>query len=303
MITPLLRVIKFSLVDLVRNASLATMTVIVLSLLLISVNTVLGMRFLTRQAVSSVKDKIDLSIYLKSTTTNETINALTERLKKIPEVKEIKTISREQSLENFKLAYADRPEIMSALGEINDNPLGATLIIKTDDPKDYEQVITAINEPAFNDAVEDKSFADTRLTIDRITIITSRLEQFIWAISFVFGLIAIIIIYTTFRVAIYTERVEIAVKKLVGASNWFVRGPYIVEAVILSTISLVIALGTIWASAQALDPYFSPLLSQSQILTNYLSSHILGLAGFEYLATLALTIGTSSLAMRQYLKT
>ncbi len=151
--------------------------------------------------------------------------------------------------------------------------------------------------------VEDKTFADTQVTIEKISIISSRVEQFVWAISLVFGLVAIIIVYTTIRVAIYTERVEIAVKKLVGASNWFIRGPYLVEAVILSTISLVISLLIVIAAASALDPYFSPLLSQSAILTNYLSNNILMLAGFEYLAVLILSLGTTAFAMRQYLKT
>lgn len=303
MLTPLIRVIKFSFLDLVRNASLAMMTVVVLSLLLISINTVLGIRFIAGQAVGSVKDKIDLSIYLKPTVLPETVVALEQKIKTIPEVKETKQISREQSLENFKLAYADRPEIIAALAEVGNNPLGPALIVKTDDPKDYDKVIAVLDEPQFSESVEDKSFADTQTAIEKITAITGRIQQFVWVISFVFAFVAMIIIYTTIKVAIYTERVEIAVKKLVGASNWFIRGPYLVEAVILSTISLAISLIIIWGAAQALDPYFSPLLSQNQILTNYLTANIIALAGVEYLATLVLTLGTSALAMRKYLKT
>lgn len=303
MLTPLIRVLKFSVQDMIRNASLATMTVVVLSLLLISVNTVLGIRFLTQQAVVSVKDKIDLSIYLKPTVRPETVAALENKIKTVPEVKAIRTVSREEALESFKTAYSSQPEIIAALSEVGENPLGPALVVKTDDPKDYQKVITILNEPQFSDVVEDKSFADTQLTIEKIGIISNRIEQFVWAISFVFGLVAIIIVYTTIRVAIYTERVEIAVKKLVGASNWFIRGPYLVEAIILSTLSLGISLIIVSAAVQALDPYFSPLLSQNNVLTNYLSTNILMLAGFEYLAVLILSLGTSAFAMRQYLKT
>lgn len=303
MLTPLIRVIKFSCLDLVRNASLATMTVIVLSLLLISINTVLGIRFIAGEAVTSVKDKIDLSIYLKTTVQPETVTALEQKIKTIPEVRETKAITREQSLANFQAAYASRPEIIAALAEVGENPLGPALIVKTDDPKDYHKVITILDEPPFKDAVEDKSFADTQSAIEKITTITGRVQQFVWIISLIFALVATIIIYTTIKVAIYTERTEIAVKKLVGASNWFIRGPYLVEAIILSTISLAISLIIIWGTAQALDPYFSPLLSQNQILTNYLSANIIALAGVEYVATLVLTLGTSALAMRKYLKT
>ena len=303
MLTPLIRVLKFSIQDMLRNASLATMTVVVLSLLLISVNTVLGIRFLTQQAVVSVKDKIDLSIYLKPSVRPETIAALEDRIKTIPEVKGTRTVSREEALESFKNAYASQPEIIAALAEVGENPLGPALVVKTDDPKDYQKVITILDEPQFADTIEDKTFADTQLTIEKIDVVSNRVEQFVWAISFIFGLVAIIIVYTTIRVAIYTERVEIAVKKLVGASNWFIRGPYLVEAIILSTISLGISLIAVSAATQTLDPYFSPLLSQNNILTNYLFTNILMLAGFEYLAVLILTLGTSAIAMRQYLKT
>lgn len=297
------RIFKFSLLDLVRNASLATMTVIVLSLLLISVNTLLGIRVLTAAAVSSVKEKIDLSIYLKPETTSDAITQLIADIKTLSAVKSVTHITPEQALENFKNQYQDRPEILAALGEVGANPLGAALVVKTDDPTQYSQVITILNKPEYIPLVEDKTFADTATAIETLHKVTGSIEQALYGVTAVFGLIAIVIIFTTIRVAIYTERIEIAVKKLVGASNWFIRGPYLIEGVILSTISVSVALGAVYASAQALDPYFSPLLGQSRILTNYVETNILSLAGFEYLAALVLTIGTSAIAMRKYLKT
>lgn len=297
------RIFKFSLLDLVRNASLATMTVIVLSLLLISVNTLLGIRVLTSAAVESVKEKIDLSVYLKPATPGDTISKLTADIKSLPVVQSVTQISADEALQNFKNQYQDRPEIIAALNEVGGNPLGPALVIKTDDPTEYSQVITVLNKEEYVSFIEDKTFADTAVAIDTLHRVTGSIEKALWGVTAVFGLIAIIIIFTTVRVAIYTERIEIAVKKLVGASNWFIRGPYLVEGVILSTISVVIALGAVYASAQAIDPYFSPLLDQSRILTNYIETNILSLAGFEYLAALVLTIGTSAIAMRKYLKT
>lgn len=297
------RIFKFSLLDLVRNASLATMTVIVLSLLLISVNTLLGIRVLTAVAVQSVKEKIDLSIYLKPDTPGDTISKLTADIKALPVVKSVTQISADEALENFKNQYQDRPEIIAALNEVGANPLGPALVVKTDDPTQYSQVITILNKEEYASLIEDKTFADTAVAIDTLHRVTGSIEKALWGVTAVFGFIAIIIIFTTIRVAIYTERIEIAVKKLVGASNWFIRGPYLIEGVILSTISVALALAAIYAAAQAIDPHFSPLLDQSSILTNYLKINILSLAGFEYLAALVLTIGTSAIAMRKYLKT
>ncbi len=302
MLISFLRVIKFSLLDLIRNASLATMTVIVLSLLLISVNTLFGVRVLTDAAVQSVKEKIDLSIYLKPETTGDLITKLTTDIKALPTVKSVKKITADEALQNFKNQYQDRPEIIAALNEVGANPLGVALIIKTDDPTQYNQVITILNKEEFNPFIEDKTFADTATAIETLHRVTGSIEQALWGVTGIFGLIAIIIIFTTIRVAIYTERIEITVKKLVGASNWFIRGPYLIEGVILSTISVILALAIVYASAQALDPHFSQLLNQNRILTNYLRANIISLAGFEYLAALILTLGTSAIAMRKYLK-
>jgi cell division transport system permease protein len=175
-------------------------------------------------------------------------------------------------------------------------------VVKTDDPKDYEKVITIISSPEIASLIEDKTFADTQTAIEKISTITSRVQQFALAISIIFGLMAVIIVFTTIRVAIYTERVEIAVKKLVGASNWFIRGPYIVESIILSIVSLVLALGVIFMSAQAIDPYILPLVGNEYLLTNYFLGHILIIVTLEFCAVAALTIFTSLIAMRQYLR-
>ena len=302
MLTSFWRVIKFSLLDLGRNFSLACMTILVLTLLLISVNTLLGVRLITQAGIKVIKQKIDLSIYLKPSVTNNEIKILEEKIKSIPEVKNVRLTSREQALEDFKAQYQDQPEIIAALSEVGDNPLGPAFVVKTDDPKDYEKIVLLISKPEYANLIEDKTFADTQTAIENITNITARIQEFALAISFLFGLIAVTIVYTTFRVAIYTERLEIGIKKLVGANNWFIRGPYLIEAIILSTISLGISLGAMWTATRTVDPYFAPLLGQANLLTNYLSSHILLVAGFEYVVVLFLTIFTSAMAMRQYLK-
>ena len=303
MFTSFLRVIKFSFLDLGRNFSLTSMTVLVLTLLLISINTLFGIRLITREGIKAIKEKIDLSIYLKPSVNDDQVKTMAEKIKSIPEVKNLKITSREEALADFKAQYQNQPEIVAALSELGDNPLGPAIIVKTDDPQDYELVMAAIAAPEYTNLIEDKTFADTQEAIAKISSVTGRIQQFALAVSIIFGLIAITIVFTTIRVAIYTERVEIAVKKLVGASNWFIRGPYLIEAIILSTVSLAISLGIIFGVGQALDPYFAPLMDQPDLLTNYLSSNILMVASFEYIALLILTILTSAIAMRQYLKT
>lgn len=297
------RIIKFSFVDIARNASLSFMTILILTLLLLSVNTLFGVRFLTSQAVSAIKQKIDVSIYVKPTVSDEDTEKLKKTIEAFSDVKQVVYINRDDSLKNFKEKYKDNPEILASLNELDGNPLGATLIIKTDEPKDYEKIIAGINKPEFNSLIEDKTFADTQTAITKIQTITTQIEHFAIGITSLFAFIAIIIVFNTIRVAIYTERVEIGIKKLVGASNWFIRGPYLFEAFFFSTLALIIASGVVYAGIRLLDPIVSPLFDQPAMLTTGLKTHILALVGIQYGAILGLTILTSAVAMRKYLKT
>ena len=96
---------------------------------------------------------------------------------------------------------------------------------------------------------------------------------------------------------------EIGIKKLVGATDWFVRGPYIIESIIFSGISMIIAGVIVYAVLQFLDPYLGIVLSSEGFLTKYFQNNILLIVGIEFGVVLLLTIITSGLAMRKYLRT
>lgn len=297
------RIIKFAFIDMVRNLSLSFMTVLILTLLVLSVNTLIGVRFLTTQAVTVIKHKIDVSIYLKPTASDEATQNLKKKIESFSEVRQVDFINREDSLKNFKDKYKDRPDILASLDEIGSNPLGATLIVKTDEPKDYEKIIASISTPEYDNLIEDKTFADTQAAIEKIQSITTQVEHFTIAVTSLFAIIAIIIVFNTIRVAIYTERTEISIKKLVGASNWFVRGPYLFEAVFFSTLAVLFSAAIIFAGLRFVDPIVSTMFGTTALLTNTLKTHILALAGMQYGAVLGLSLLTTAIAMRKYLRT
>lgn len=303
MLLRLWRIIKFSSVDMVRNASLSFMTVLILTLLILSVNTLLGVRFLTSQAVAAIKQKIDVSIYLKPTTSLDETEMIKKALESFSEVKEVILVSREDSLKNFKEKYHDNPEILASLEELGDNPLGATLVVKTDEPKNYEKIIAGISKPEYENFIEEKTFADTQTAIEKIQVITTQIENFAIGLTSLFAFIAVIIVFNTIRVAIYTERIEISIKKLVGASNWFVRGPYLFEAGFFSTLAIIFGGLIVYSAARLIDPIVSPFFDQTAILTMSLKNHILALVGLQFGTVLLLTVVASLIAMRRYLKT
>jgi len=298
----ILRVIKFAFQDMIRNIGLSAMTVLILVLMLLSVNTLVIINTITGEAVRTIKEQIDVSVYFNEEATAEEVEEIKSYVNSFPEVVEIKYFSEEEVLAGFREQHADNPEIIAALDELGENPLGSTMIIRTREPKDYEKVITSLSVPEYENIIEAKTFGDTEKAIDRIHVITTQVERFGVALSALFAFIAFLIIFNTIRVAIYTQRSEISIKKLVGASNWFVQGPYIIESFIFTISSIAITGGLILLSLRFLDPYVEIVFGKTDMLANYYQTNLWLLLLIHFVSVLLLTVLSSILAMRKYLR-
>lgn len=296
------RVLKFALQDFFRNFSLSIMTILMLILMLLSMNILVTIRALTEKAVAEVKDQIDVSIYFRPDATIEQVNEVKGHLQSFPEVVTSTFLSQAEVLEQFKQTHSQNQQILSSLDELGENPLGPTLMVKTRDPKDYKKIFTALDIPEYKKFIEDKTFATTENTIDRIRVITTNVQKFVLLLGVLFTIISLLVIFNTMRIAIYTHRIEISIKKLVGATNWFIRGPYFIQALFFSVVSVAITAGIIFSSAGFIDPYIQVVFGESQFLTNYFSSHILFVFGIEFAGVFLLTLLTTNVAMRKYLK-
>jgi len=297
-----IRVINFAFQDIARNLSLSLMTVLILVLMLLSINTVIIINFLTNQAIQSVKEQIDISLYFNPEATNREVTEIQEYLSSFPEVSGLTFINREEVLVAFREEHKDNAEVLAALDELGENPLGPTLIVKTKEPQDYEKIITAMSVPEYENIIEAKTFADSEKAIERIQTITNQVEKFTLGLSILFVLISFLIIFNTIRVAIYTQRIEITIKKLVGATNWFVSGPYLVEALVFSVVSLGVASLIVLSAIPLLDPYVAVVFQTNDLLwAHYLSHGLVFILG-QFAGVAVLTIGTSLLAMRRYLR-
>lgn len=298
----LLRIVRFALQDVVRNFSLSFMTVLILVLMLLSVNTVFMVDVLTKQAAASVKEQIDVSIYFDHEASEDEIVEIREYVASFPEVVTINYYTADEVLAQFREAHQNNPEILSSLDELGENPLGPTMIVKVREPEYYRKVIDALDVPEYENIIEAKTFADTEKAIDRIHTITTQVERFSLILSGFFAIIAFIIIFNTVRVAIYTQRTEITIKKLVGATNWFIRSPYIITSLFFSITSVIIAYLIMLATANLLDPYIGVVFQTEPFLTAHFKSNILLLGGIQFFAVLLLTIISTMIAMRKYLR-
>lgn len=300
--TLLWRIIKFACQDIVRNFGLSFMTVFILVLMLLSVNTLWSLNILTTEAVAITKQQVSLSLYLAPDITDKQLAELKTYLQSFKQVTGLTELSREQVLKSFKDRHRLSPEILDALAELGVNPFGPTLVTQATEPASYQAIMTALNVPEYQKLIEGKSFAEHEDALQRLQNITNRVEQVGWGLTILFAVISFLIIFNTVRVAIFTQRAEISIKRLVGASNWFIRGPYMMGSLIFAAVSIGITIGLVYLALGSLDQYLGVVFPNGFSLTNYYSSHTLTLFGVQFLAVLLLTLVSSALAMRRQLK-
>lgn len=296
------RILRFSFQDIFRNISLSFMTVLILILMLLSTNTLLVVRVLTTKAIESINEQLDISVHFVPDADSEQVVELQNYLSSFPEVSSVSYFDSEAVLQQFKDSNQHKPELLESLEVLDENPFGASIVVKAINPEDYSKVISALDVPEYEALILEKDFSDTEFGIQKIHEITSQVEKFTIILTAIFAVIAFIVIFNTIRVAIFTHRMEISIKKLVGASNWFVRGPYIIESLIFTVFSMLVAGIVVYITIGLIEPQINGLFREQGILTNYYKSNILGLVLAQFGAVLLLTISTSLLAMRRYLK-
>ncbi len=296
------RVIKSALQDIGRNFGLSFMTVLILILTILSMNILWAVDILTKEAVRLIKEEVNISLYFVADIGEKELNEIKNYLSAFPEVINLQMKPREDVLSSFTERHAMSKEVLAALTELGSNPFGPTMIINTREPGEYKNIIKAVEVPEYENLIEAKSFDQHEEAIERIQNITNRMEKAGFGLSALFALISFIIIFNTVRIAIFTQWTEISIKRLVGAPNWFIRGPYIVESFIFTIISIGAAIAIIFTLLRWIDPYLAIAFPNGFSLTNYYNSHILPVFGLQSVAVFALTIFSSLLAMRKQLK-
>lgn len=303
MIVSFLRIAKFAFQNFWRNIWLSLVTVTILVLTLVSINILVVLSFLAQTAVASVQEKVDVSVYFKPDVSADTVQDVRSYLLGLSQVRDVEYVSREDALENFRSLHGDNAAIMVSLEELEENPLGATLIVKAYDPADYPFVLETLDNPQFTTFIEDKNYDDHKEVIQRIDNISSRVQRFGIVLSAVFVCIAVLIVVNTIRVAIYTHREEIGIMKLVGASDWFVRAPFLVEGVVYAFLATLILAGLIYPVIILSEPYINGFFDGSNVgLVSFFNNNSLYIFGAEFAALAFLNIMSAGFALGRYLK-
>lgn len=242
-----MRMIRYGFDSFLRNSwlSIAATAVMVITLLIIfgafaTQNTL-------NDTLTSLQEKVDMSIYLKTETTDKVGVQLSSDLKKLSSVKSVDYISANEAREQIIQDNKDDAKIIAAIKEAtNKNP--ATLRVIVEDINDTSELEKFVKENSLlkenlNPNYKPSFAGDRRNTIKSI----GRAVDFARSIGFIAGAVFVtissLIIFNTIRMAIFNRREEIQMMKLIGANKSFIRGPFLVEAMIYGVIAALIATG------------------------------------------------------------
>ena len=287
-----------------RNAWLSVAATAVMTLTL----TIIVISFISNLALTStikgVTDKIDVSVFLKTDITQAEVDNFRNSLTSSSNVAAVAYITKEQALATFQEKNKANPDTLAALVQAG-NTLPASFNIKAKDPKKLNEIADVINQPA-NKSLLDPSAPQTysggrKTTIDRIVSFSNFFKTGGLILSVIFVVISTLIIFNTIRMAIFTRRDEIDIMKLVGATKWFIRGPFIIEAILYGVIAALIALALSYSLLLGAGPKLSSYIDVASTIHLFRTYPILIVLG-EILIGISIGMISSLLAMSRYLK-
>ena len=204
-------------------------------------------------------------------------------------------------MKRFQNIAESNPIVKKALGEIGENPLVASLNIKARDTKDYQKIVDYINHSPFKTKLITIDLAENKRVIERIDALARGIRWGSLLTVIVLGFLSIVISFNTIRMAIYSLREEIEIMKLVGASNGFIRAPFLVEGMIEGVVASVIALILLIPLVFWLGPKVEVFLTAVD-LKQFLWDNLLRIFLYQVLFAITLGVISSLWAINKYLR-
>ncbi len=290
--------------NVVRNVWLSFVTLSIFLLTLLTVNAVIFLNVIGTNALEVIEQKVEVTIYFESEASEGVVQAAQGYLLGMSQVLDVMLLTADESLEAFTERHADDESILASLDEVDGNPFGHALVVRAESSDDFEYILEAIETPEFSGYIKEKDYSDYEQVIERIESLSTRMRIGGMILAAFFVLIAVMIIFNTIRVAIYVHREEIGIMKLVGANDWFVRAPFLVEALLYSLIATLVVAGLTMLALNFVTPYVISYFGDIDVNPfKYFWDSGLLIFGAQFVGMSILSLVTTWIAMSRYLKT
>ena len=278
--------------SILRNSwlSAASIGVVAVSLLILGSSLLLVLN--ANNIAANLESSVEISVFLMDKTTPDQVRNLENRIKSMPEVVQVQFVSKQRALEEMKKNFGDRRDILAGLEE--KNPLPDAFRVKT---QTVEQVEPLARQLAALPQVDQVRYGQG--VVEKLLALSRWMRAAGLITMFLLGLAAVFLIATTIRLSVFARRKEIGIMKFLGATNWFVRFPFLLEGMALGLA------GALAASAVVYFGYIS-LINSIQVSLPFLqlvTDLNLVLPIIESLLILGLVIGAlgSLISIRRFL--
>ncbi len=301
----LLRIFKFAIQGFFRNFWLSFVTITMMLLAVLSITILMAMDYVKETTIKNVEDQVDILVEIKPDVTREQVENFVLEMDDLAEVRDISIITPEENRELFIQNNRDKKvrEVLDVYEE-DENPFSYSLAVKAYRLSQYSNIISFVNQEKYDNLVEDSDIDTHEEIISRINSVADFVNQYSWYISGLFVLISVLVIFNTIRISIYTRRDEIMIMKLVGASNWFVRAPFILESVFYALAAVLIVMALVYPAVNFVQPYLNAYFQGAQVidLVGFFNNNYLQVFGYQFVVLSLLNIISTGLAIRRYLR-
>lgn len=232
------RISHFGFQNYLRNGWLSLAATFVVAMTLFIISFFLLQTYTIRSTTESVANKLDMSIYINDTPSEEDVATFIAQIKTYPEVKEVTYLNKSQVMDEWNKLHVDE-KIKSQVNEQN-NPLPRTIKVKAYDPEQLQAIVDNVNKTAFEPNIQNISYRNNRPIIQRLAAQSKQTTRKGIIVSTIFVLITIVFVYNTIRIIIRFRQDEISIMKLVGATDAFVHGPFLVEGALYGVVAGVL---------------------------------------------------------------
>ena len=302
--TTFLRIWRAGFKNIFRNAWLSTAATAIMVVTILIMTFFAFSSIFVRSQLTQVRSKIDLSIFLSDDATKDQIQALQSKIGGIENVTAVNYVSKTDALERLKNSSTEGEKLAKSAQEIG-NPLPASFEVKLvniDQISSSNGNIKSLEEATIiTDTSLDNRDDNRQGVVENVISISNSVSRIGAILSILFLVIALMIIFNTIRMAIFTRREEVEIMKLVGATKWFIRGPFLVEGTLYGIFGAIISLAILIPFTRAVSPFLTDKLGAGSTL-DYFASHFLAVSGSMFAIGILIGVISSWLALIRYLK-
>ena len=240
--------------------------------------------------IEATTGNVEVAVYLTDPVNPDTVNSLTDTLTELPVVADVEFESKEDACARFRELFANQPALVN---NVDCDALPASLRVKLDDPEQYAQVEAVLKgQPGIDRIVDQSAFLDRLFTLTRLFRVGVLLISFVMLVS------AAILIANTVRMGLFARRKEIGIMKLVGATNWRIRIPFLVEGLFESLIGAVAAILVLFGLKVA---FVNPLYDTVQFVPWVSNADVIAVIPWLLIAAAVVSLLAGLVGMRRFL--